>query len=233
MKLTKLSDILEVVRYLSAKDHNLLQSYERSLDLTSEIGFSPKFNYHLKLSLILTGARYTYLRLRSNAEAEVTSNRIARLSQLLQIIRSFDILSSLTKKSKPNSFEKNSGRCLRLTLLEYIKSKPVTDEFQKIYDVLMPEMMILVQNSAKFGSRDIELCQVCDKSLDCESLVCEEGHISARCSITRVQLPMLMSRVCPQCKKCAWNDLDDLRMVVGEKDDLLLCPTCDISFEVT
>lgn len=226
-------DCAELVRYLGAKDLKLIERYERSVNLTQNIGFTKEFLFLLKVSVILAGARYTYFRLRSSAEANVSSKRIDRLCQVLEVIRAYHVLTCLIQKSDYTPFEMLSGRCLRLWILEYVAVKPATDEFLKIYDVMTPELMILVQEAVRFSAGEAELCAVCDKRLEKVALQCEDGHFVVRCCITKAQVADLMPRMCRQCRKCVWHDLGELKKIVGDKEELLLCPLCDISFEPT
>lgn len=234
MSLSTAIDYAEVVRYMGAKDIKLLQSYEQSMNLTQNIGFTPEFLLQLKCAVILTGARFTFFRLRSKAEADVSSKRMERLCQILEVIRSYNILNCLLMQKREFSpFERLSGRCLRLSIQEYVATKPATDEFVKIYDVLTPELITLMQESAQFASGEPEVCSVCAKRLEMNSLKCEEDHFVVRCCISKVQITDLTPKMCLQCRRCVWNNLGALKKVVGDKEELLLCPLCDVSFEIT
>lgn len=134
---------------------------------------------------------------------------------------------------KCSSFENLAGRCLRLSIEEYVAGKPATDEFHKIYEVLTPSLVILLQESTKFASGEEELCAVCAKRIKINSLACEEGHAVVRCCITKVQIEDITTNICLQCQRCVWNDLGELKNLVEDKDELLLCPLCDISFKNT
>lgn len=229
--LSNSNDYAELLRYLGAKDPKLLQSYEQSIDLSQNIGFTKDFIFLIKLSVIIAGSRYTYFRLRSKAEADVSLKRMDRLCQILEIVRAFNILSCLNQKKECTPLEKLAGRCLRLSILQYVATKPATEQFLKMYDVFTPELMVLVQNSEKFALGEVEKCAVCDKSLEMDSLSCKDGHSGIRCSITKVQIDNLTPRTCLQCQRCIWNDTGELKKIVGDKEELLLCPLCDTSFE--
>ncbi|XP_063702375.1 uncharacterized protein LOC134832321 [Culicoides brevitarsis] len=230
MSLKTATDYLELIRYLGAKDQKMLQLFEKSIDLTKNIGFTKNFEFQVKISAVLAGARFTYFRLRSAAESEVSTKRMERLGQILEVIRASHALNFLAKNGAKSEFECLSARCLRLSILEYVAATPATDELLKIYEALTPELIILAQKTENLGISEAESCTICGKMLEMNSLTCEEGHVTIRCCLTKVQIDDFNPKTCSQCQRSIWNDLEMIKKVIGSDENLLLCPLCDISF---
>lgn len=233
----KVQDLIEVVRFLAAKDIKIIYEYEKMLDLTANVGFHEEFLCKCKLGLVLASTRYTYFRLRSEAETEISSKRIERIGQILEVIKSYEILKQLvqaTAKSgkDPSDFQKISMKCLRLSILNYIEAAPVTEDLARIHQVLSPFLTELILETPHLDVYPNEICTFCDlEVLGDTKMMCKEKHKTDRCCITKVQTALFNGRECSQCGRCSVESLENLKEIVLEGDSYLRCPLCDINLE--
>lgn len=231
-------DLAEAIRNIQLRNDKLFKDY---LDTyPSDIECSKEYVYALKVRLILTSARSTYLRQKNRMiESGTLLGEYNVLKKFILAIQSYGILTHLRRNVKKlTQFQIISAQCHRTALYEFI-SLNIFDEYEAIRAKFHAAIETLLTETDAFDKRAEEKCVYCDLKVDRIRGVCEQEHDLPRCCISMTQVPLMNQRQCVQCQSFALDDVTKLKQIMPSiKSETMhaavaapICPLCDLPME--
>lgn len=235
--LTYKQDLAEAIRNIQLRNDTIFKNY---LDIyPTEIVCSKEYVYALKVRLILTSARSTYLRQKNRMiESGTLLGEYNVLKKFILAIQSYSILTHLNQHPKKlNEFQIISSQCHRTSLYEF-NNLSIFDEYEAIKAKFHIDIEKLLTQTDSLDKRAVEKCVYCDLPVDRINGICEQGHDLPRCCISMTQIPIMNQRQCIQCQSFALDDVEKLNEILPsfKSDDLTddaapICPLCDVPME--
>lgn len=226
--LSHTQDLAEAIRNMQLRNDQVFKDY---FDVyPTEIVCTDQYKYSLKVRLILTSARSTYLRQKNRMiESGNLLGEYNILKKFIFAIHSYSTLMHLNENSKKlNQFQIISGQCHRTTLYEFINLS-IFDEYEAIKMPFHHVIENLLSATDDFDKRAVEKCVYCDGAVDRVKGVCEKEHDLPRCCISMTQIPLMNQRQCIHCQSVALDDMTKLKQVVPSiTSDEPICPLCDV-----
>lgn len=229
--LSGMHDLAEAVRSAQLRSDKLFHSYLNTLP--SEIVCTSEYLYSLKVRLIVTSARSTYLRLKNRIMD--SSNLLGEydiLKKFIFAVRSYQALTYFNQLSDLKPFQILSAQCHRRSLREFVDMS-IFEEYEIIKMQFHPAIELLLNETHTFDERLLEQCVYCNQPIEHGKEVCSENHELPRCCISMVQLPLMNERECTRCQIFALDDIEMLKLALPDDvqivdDDDLICPLCDM-----
>lgn len=226
-----LMDYAEVVRYMGGKDMPNLRVLESQIDLETNIGVSDAYLSQLRAAVVIQAARYSYFRLRSKEKTEKTRAYTSVLYQIVEVIRAFHILQQLIHKNPQNNTwtldQKQSGHALLTFIKTFVNSTVENERLRTVQVNLAPVLQSVLAASSQIIV-PAEICTFCDEVINVGSLICNQGHQTPRCSITKLQIESISPVTCSYCKHSVIEDFEVLQSVTLANPKLMTCPLCNV-----
>lgn len=229
--LSNTQDLAESIRSTQLRTDRVLKSYVDTCP--TEIVCTDEYVYSLKVRLIATSARSTYLRQKNRlTESGNLLGEYNILKKFILAIQSYSILTYLRENSKNlNEFQIISAQCHRASLYEFINLS-IFDEYEAIKVQFHSAIEILLTATDDFDKRAVEKCSYCDGPVDRLKGVCEQEHDIPRCCISMTQVPMMNQRQCMHCQSIALDDITKLQLIIPTiNSDEPICPLCDVPMD--
>lgn len=224
LRLTEFQDCVEAVRFVGTSK---LETMSPLSAMDYEIGLTDDFAYYLKIQLLVTNAKLVFYKTRSETIFEVTEDTQSSIKKIIEVIYAYKILKRLSPTKKLSKISQLSIRCLSNFINCYINEEMIKQPFllaQQTFEKDLIEVLIAVNKSESLKGLKNELCYYCEESIDADKLTCSLNHQPVRCSITKLQLPAIVTSCCPRCN-CNVMDLITLKEVT--ESDEQLCLYCD------
>lgn len=226
--LSKYHDLAEAMRCAQLKNDKLFRNYlEKG---PTEIVCDNDYLYSLKIRLIITSARSTYLKQKSRiTESSNLLGEYDIAKRFIFAIRSYRTLSLFLKnKKKLNDLQIISAQCHRVYLKDFVELS-IFDEYEAVKVKFHPAIETMLADTNFFDGVVLETCTYCEEPIEVGKTVCNNEHEFPRCCITQLQIPMMNQRQCSRCHLFAIDNMDTLKMFPGilEVDSELVCPLCD------
>lgn len=223
-----MQDLAESIRSTQLKTDKIFKKY---LDTyPTEIVCSNEYVYSLKIRLIATSARSTYLRQKNRlTESGNLLGEYNILKKFILAIQSYSILLYLKKKSKKlNEFQIISAQCHRTSLYDFMNLS-IFDEYEAIKVQFHQAIETLLTATDDLDKRGTEKCAYCDEIVNRSKWMCEHEHDLPRCCISMTQVPLMNQRQCLQCQSIALDDIAKLKQILPSiTSDEPICPICDV-----
>lgn len=225
-------DLAEAIRSTQLRNDKIFKDY---LDTyPTEMTCTDEYVYLLKVRLIVTSARSTYLRQKNwMIESGNLLGEYNILKKFILAIQSYSILLRLNKNAKKLSkFQIISAQCHRTSLYDFINLS-IFDEYEAIKVQFHPLIEMLLTASEGLDKRAVEKCAYCDGPVDRIKGICEQEHDLPRCCISMTQIPMMNQLQCIHCQSFALDDITKLRQILPSlnTDESLICPICDLPMD--
>lgn len=226
-------DLAEAIRNAQLKSDKLFHNYLNILP--TEIVSTDEYLYSLKVRLIVTSARSTYLRMKNRiVESSNLLGEYDIIKKFIFAVHSYRTLTHLSTVDKPKPFHILSAQCQRTALREFVDLS-IFEEYEIIKMQFHPTIEQLLVDTETFDDRLLEQCVYCDQPIERGKTICDQGHDLPRCCFSQVQLPMLNERQCTRCQIFALDDLDKLKLLLTDPaqivDNEVICPLCDYPME--
>lgn len=234
LNLARFHDLAESIQNSQLRNDELFQNYLNKYPAIMEC--SDQYIYTLKVRLIITSARSTYLRLKNRMiESGNLLGEYNILKKIIFAIRSYRILSFLSQiKKKLNEFQIVSAICHRTSLRDFMLLS-IFDEYEAIKIPFHPDIEELLQKTDKFEKMMNETCAYCEMPVDQTTGMCDDNHDFPRCCFSSIQVPIMNQRQCTRCHIFALDDISQLNQILPIsfqiKDDIH-CPLCDLPFDI-
>lgn len=226
-------DLAALIQNTRIRNDTVLQSYLNAYP--SEMDCTDAYTHNIKVRLIVTSARCTFLKLKNRLiESSSVFAEYGFLQRMILAIRSYRILEHLGGKRRTYSdFQLLAIICNRMMLRNFI-SLSICDE----YDVIkLPFHQAIEEILAKTNDSTLQMvehCAYCNKPIEQSTQMCSDKHDMQRCCISSIQLPLMQHRQCTKCQQFALDDRDKLNEILP-KDlhiiDDIVCPMCDSVME--
>lgn len=223
-----MQDLAEAVRSTQIRNDKIFQHYLSTYP--TKIEFSNEYMYSLKVRLIVTSARSTYLRQKNRmVESGNLLGEYNILKKFIFAIQSYKLLLRLKKYyPKLNQFQILSAQSNRASLKEFI-NLPIFDEYEAIKEQVQPLIDDLIIAADVFGKHVDEECTYCSAPIDQEKGCCDSEHEVPRCCLSMIQAPMMNQIQCIHCQLFALDDIAKLKQIMpSEICDEPICPLCDL-----
>lgn len=225
-------DLAEAIRNTQLRNDQIFKAY---LDTyPDEMTCTDEYIYSLKVRLIVTSARSTYLRQKNRMiESGNLLGEYNILKKFILAIQSYTILLRLSKNPKKiTQFQIISAQCHRRALLEFINLS-IFDEYEAIKVHFHPSIESVLSATDGFDKRGIEQCAYCDGPIDSIKGICEQEHDLPRCYISMTQIPMMNQVQCIHCQSVVLDDITKLKQILPSlnTDDAINCPICDLPMD--
>lgn len=221
-KLTKYQDCVEAVRYTGTLKLDSLSVLEVDYD----IGLTEEFLYHLKLQLIIIGAKLVYYQMRSDTLYDMFKDSERSVKKLIEVINAYFLLEIILKKNVLSSRCKTSMCGLRNYLNSYLNETITKEPFQTAQTTIRNDLTSMLEK-CKTVQFEPEKCFYCQENIESEQLNCPQNHQFHRCIITKLQVPITSRNYCQNCNCCV-VDLETLKEITGKDENL--CMFCDRYF---
>ncbi|XP_031626263.1 uncharacterized protein LOC116342686 [Contarinia nasturtii] len=227
--LSRAQDLAESIRCAQLRHDKIFENYLKTYP--SEIECNEQYAYALKVRLLVTSARRTYLRQKNRIiECGNVNSEYNVLKKFILTLQSYSILLHLNKIAKKlNEFQIISAQCHRRSLYEFINLN-VAKEYESIKVQFHPLIETLLTKSDGLDKRAIEKCAYCDAPVDGVKGVCELEHNLPRCCISMVQIPLMNQRQCIHCQSFALDDISKLKQILPSLKSII-CPLCDLPLD--
>lgn len=226
--LSKYHDLAEAVRCAQLKNDKLFCNYLEKAP--ANIVCDNDYLYSLKIRLIITSARSTYLKKKSRfTESSNLLGEYDIAKRFIFAIRSYQTLSLFLKnKKKLNDLQIISAQCNRVYLKDFMELS-IFDEYEAVKVKFHPTIKTMLDETKFFDGAILEKCTYCEEPIEVGKTVCNNEHEFPRCCITQLQIPMMNERQCPRCHLFAIDDMEILKLFPGILviDNELVCPLCD------
>lgn len=225
-------DLAEAVRCAQLKNDKIFQNYLQTPP--GEIECTNDYLYSLKVRLIVTSARSTYLRLKNRIQE--SANLLGEYDiakRFIFAIRSYQTLSLFRKtKDELNALQIISAQCHRVYLRGFVELS-IFEEYEIIKLQFHPAIEELLAQTKFFDGGIGERCSYCDEPIELGKMLCNDEHDLSRCCITNTQVPMMNQQQCTRCQLFAIDDMTILKLFpnVFEIDGTLVCPLCDLPMD--
>lgn len=226
--LRETEDLAESIRSTQLRNDKMFQNYLNKYP--SKMVCTDEYAYSLKIRLIVTSARSTYLRQKNRMiESGNLLGEYNVLKKFILAIQSYSILSQLNINAKKlNEFQIISAQCHRTSLYEFINLS-IFEEYEAIKVQFHPMIEALLSATDEFDQRAIEKCVYCDTAVDRINGMCGQEHHLPRCCISMIQIPMMNQRQCTHCQSFILDDIEKLKQIVSSLDvNQPICPVCDL-----
>lgn len=228
-------DLAEAIRSTQLRNDKIFKDYLETYP--PEITCTDEYVYSLKVRLIVTSARSTYLRQKNRMiESGNLLGEYNILKKFILAIQSYSILSRLNKNTKKlTQFQIISAQCHRTSLRDFINLS-IFDEYEAIKVKFHSLIEALLSASDGLDKRGVEKCVCCDGPVDRIEGICEQDHDLPRCCISMIQIPMMNQLHCIHCQSFALNDMTKLKQILpslntDESLNCLVCPVCDLPMD--
>lgn len=227
-KLTHAHDLAELVRCTQELHDDAYQTYLSNWP--EDTCVTDAFLYELKVRLIVTSARSTYLRQKYRLkESNQLLGEYEILRRIVFVIWAIRSLEHLSERNEPlTQFQMEAAQGLRAFLQVFLEMEAasvceaLTKRFRPMVELL------LVKTSDLDGVVPVS-CVYCDLPIEAGRLVCADSHDMPRCFVTQVQVPLINQRYCSRCQITALDDLNLIRQVMDDDElDAICCPLCDV-----
>lgn len=225
-------DLAEAIRNAQLRSDNVFESYLSIYP--PEVVMTDEYIYSLKVRLIVTSARSTYLRQKNRLlESGNFLGEYNILKKFIFAIQSYKLLIRFkTNYKKLSQFEKLSAQYHRASLKEFI-NLDIFEEYEAIrieFRALIEKLLIAMD---KFNDDWVdEMCAYCDEPVDRDTSVCGSKHELPRCCISLVHIPMDGQHQCQQCQSVALGDTAKLKLIMPTQcNDQPICPLCDLPMD--
>lgn len=226
LKLTELYDCVEAARHIAS---NSLTSLEPLETMTFKIGLNEEFLYFLKLQLIVNDASMTYYQTRSETLFEMFKSTDRQVRMLIETINAYFLLKSITsRKEKHSTLVQTSIHCLKGFIESYLQEDFEKEPLKTSKETLTNELESFLTKCKLSSNFEVEQCKYCQEKID-GSLLCPNNHQLARCSITKLQLPLEPGNSCSNCHCCVM-DVSTLKEIIQKED--FYCLFCDQQFKI-
>lgn len=231
LKLTRVHDLAELVRCTQDEDDKVYKEYLSKLP--DEICVTDTYLYSLKVRLVVTSARSTYLRqkyrLKESSQMLGEYEMLRRIVHIIWAIRSLSHLNG--QRGQLSVFQKEAAHGLRAFLRAFLQID-VTNVCETVIKRFRPMIELLLTETKHFDEYSAISCVYCDQPIEVGKLVCADDHDMPRCFLSQVQVPLLNRRYCTRCQVTAIDDLELLRQVTGNYQmDEVCCPLCDVEID--
>lgn len=225
-------DLAEAIRNTQLRNDKIFKDY---LDTyPGAIVCTDEYVYALKVRLIVTSARSTYLRQKNRmTESGNLLGEYNILKKFISAIQSYSILLRLNKNTKKlTQFQIISAQCHRTSLLEFMNLS-IFDEYEAIKVQFHPLIEALLSASEGLDRRGVEKCAYCDEPIDRIKGICAQEHDLPRCCISMTQIPMMNQLQCVHCQSVALDDVGKLKQIIPSLniDESINCPICDLPLD--
>lgn len=232
LELTHVHDVAELVRCTQEKYDDVYQEYLGKMP--DDICVTDAYLYSLKVRLVVTSGRSTYLRqkyrLKESSQLLGEYEILRKIVFVIWAIRSLGHLNG--QREKLSTFQMEAANGLRAFLRTFLQMD-VTNVCETLIKRFQPTVELLLTETERFGEFPAVSCVYCDQPIDVEKLLCAEEHDMPRCFLTQVQVPLMNRRYCARCQVAVIDDLELLRQVTGErKMEEILCPLCDMKIDL-
>lgn len=149
----------------------------------------------------------------------------------IEAIQSFFLLKLIytkyqEKKIAAHPLALQSAKYLRNYLISFLNYAKFED-YEHFKTQLKPDIDSLICTTNVFNSAETETCAYCQKPIQDESLTCEENHKMMRCSITKLQLPVINKTTCRHCNRGFLDKTKFHIVTFTSSNTLMLCSFCD------
>lgn len=225
-------DLAEAVLCAQLKNDKLFRDYIETPP--DEIECNNDYLYSLKIRLIVTSARSTYLRQKNRMiESGNLLGEYDIAKRFIFAIQSYQVLSLFKKtKTELNALQLVAAQCHRFSLRDFIELS-IFDEYDVIKKRFHPAIESILSATECFDGCVAEGCSYCEEPIEFGKNMCNDEHDLTRCCITRTQVPLMNQQQCVRCQLVAIDDMDILKLFpnVSEIDGDLICPLCDLPME--
>lgn len=232
LKLTRVHDVAELVRCTQEKYDDVYQEYLSKMP--DDICVTDPFLYSLKVRLVVTSARSTYLRQKYRLkESSQLLGEYEILRKIVFVIWAIRSLSHLNgQREQLSTFQMEAANGLRAFLHTFLQMD-VTNVCETLIKRFQPTVELLLTETEHFAEFPPVSCVYCDQPIEVGKLMCVEEHDMPRCFLTQVQVPLMNRRYCARCQVAVIDDLELLRQVTAErKMEEFCCPLCDMRIEL-
>lgn len=227
-------DLCEAVRNAQLRNEKIFQNYLTTYP--SEVALTDDYVYSLKVRLIVTSARSTFLRQKNRMiESGNLLGEYNILKKFIFAIHSYTLLARFNSKTltkKLSEFQKLSAKCHRTALQDFI-NLCIFDEYEKIRTEFIQLIeKLLIATDKLDDDKIIEKCAYCDAPIDRNTGVCSDEHDMPRCCISLVQIPLNGQYQCSHCQLFALDDTTKLKQIIPTQNDHVpMCPLCDLPMQ--
>lgn len=229
--LSNMQDLAEAVRSVQLRNDKIfsdyLCTYPTEFDITSE------YVYSLKVRLIVTSARSTYLRQKNRlVESGNLLGEYNILKKFIFAIQSYKILSQLiTNHKKLNQFQKLSCERHRNSLWDFLNLS-IFDEYEAIKAQFRPLIEDILTATDKFDEKTAEKCPICDTTIETMQCQCQDDFELPRCCISLSFIPIMGKYQCIHCQLFALDDTQKLKQIDSSQiHQEPICPLCDLPMD--
>lgn len=229
--LSNMQDLAEAVRSVQLRNdqifHDYLCTYPVEFAITSE------YIYSLKVRLIVTSARSTYLRQKNRlVESGNLLGEYNVLKKFIFAIQSYKILSQLiANHKKSNQFQKLSAQHHRNSLRDFLNLS-IFDEYEAIKAQFRPLIENVLTATEKFDDKIVEKCPICDKPIEPMQCECQDDFELPKCCISLTFIPMMGKFQCIHCQLFALDDTQKLKQIdAAQIYQAPICPLCDLTMD--
>jgi hypothetical protein len=225
LRLTDYHDCVELVRFVGSSN---MESMVSLTAMNYDIGLTADFAYYLKIQLLVTKAKLTFYKTRSETVYEVTNERKQSIEKIIEVISAYCLLKNFVPKKNQSNLSQLSIRCLSNFIAGYVAEDIQSPPFNQAHAAFKEDLVsVLNKAKARAGFKGVEMCYYCDSSIEPDNLTCTANHQPPRCPITKLQLTAATSNRCSRCD-CSVIDRVTLKEVTGKDDST--CIYCDGHF---
>lgn len=227
--LSRMHDLAEAIRNVQIKNDKLFQDYLGIYP--TEFSITDDYIYTLKVRLIVTSARSTYLRQKNRLiESGNLLGEYNILKKFIFAIQSYKILSQLSQNPKKlNEFQKLSVQCHRKSLQDFLNLS-IFDEYEMIKEKFRPIIERMLTTTNKIHGNLGEECPICNKPIEPIRCECQDDFELPKCCFSLINVPMMGTYQCVHCQQFALDDMNKLRQIdSSQNNDEPICPLCDLS----
>lgn len=232
LKLTRVYDLAELVRCTQEKHDEVFQEYLSKM--LEDICVTDEYLYSLKVRLVVTSGRSTYLRQKYRLkESSQLLGEYEVLRKIVFVIWAFRSLSHLGgQREQLTEFQTQAAHGLRAFLYVFLQMD-VTNVYESLIKRFRPIVELLLTETEHFDELPPVSCVYCDQPIELDKLTCADEHDMPRCCLSQVQLPLINRRYCERCQVAVNDDIELLQQVTGETEtERVCCPLCDVEIDV-
>lgn len=232
LKLTRAFDLAELVRCTQEKHDIVYQEYLSHM--SDDICVTDAYLYLLKVRLVVTSARSTYLRQKYRLkESSQLLGEYEILRKIIYVIWAIRSLSHLKgQRTDLSAFQMEAAHSLR-AFLQIFLHMDVRNVYETLIKRFHPTIELILSETKHFDEFPPISCVYCDQIIEIGKLICTDEHDMARCFLSQVQVPLMNRRFCIRCQVAVIDDFDKLQQMTGIRDmEKICCPLCDVEIDV-
>jgi hypothetical protein len=188
-----------------------------------QVALDKAFIYYNKLQVIVNSSKMAHYETKSDFITKTLKSNIEHHQEIIEVVNTYILLRQIMdRKLRVTERSQLVVRCLT-NFLKAFAVKEMSKEPFKTYHEKVKKSIESLTSRIKC-KETLETCFYCETPIQSDKLACNENHLTNRCSITKVQLPLMCNNFCLNCQ-ISFVEQATLNEVVDKKDQL--CTFCD------